>query len=314
MTGKQVLASLPAAFGDEYPAASLRRYGHEARELRDLLVQMICLSRRRGADGFVAEEDLGALVYPDPPRVAQRDVRRLIEAGCVEKAVGGYHVPLYLAGNRAARPGAVAGKAEGARRANHERWHANRGSFDPRCEYCHPADLFTDQYSDQSTDKYSNQSTDAFTDQYSDPERISSDFGAGTEPFRGTPVPPTGELPPLPGCPAHPLRRHGNCRACGTSGRTESADPAASDDPRFTEFWNAYPRKVGKPRARKAWRAAMRRKDDPEVIIRAAIAYRDDPARKPDFTAHPSTWLNDERYNDGPPEDPASYPDDIWES
>ena len=88
-------------------------------------------------------------------------------------------------------------------------------------------------------------------------------------------------------------------RACGTSQR-EADVSGDQDNPEFTEFWNVYPRKVGKPRARKSWRAAMRKRHDPALIIKAAQRYRDDPSRKDEFTAHPSTWLNDERYNDEP--------------
>jgi hypothetical protein len=87
-----------------------------------------------------------------------------------------------------------------------------------------------------------------------------------------------------------------------------SSPPAttATDDPRFDEFWTAYPRKVGKPAARKAWRAALKRGTDPGTVVTAAQAYRDDPNRKPEFTKHPGPWLNDERYNDPRPDPQAN--------
>jgi hypothetical protein len=75
-----------------------------------------------------------------------------------------------------------------------------------------------------------------------------------------------------------------------------TSSPPATDDPNFTAFWEAYPRKVGKPQARKAWRAAIKRKADPGAIIAAAKAYRDDPTRRAEFTKHPGPWLNDDRY------------------
>lgn len=74
--------------------------------------------------------------------------------------------------------------------------------------------------------------------------------------------------------------------------------PGSDDDLDFVEFWANYPRKVGKPAARKAWAAARKRGADPKMIIKAAARYRDDIKRKPEFTKHPGPWLNDERYND----------------
>jgi hypothetical protein len=85
----------------------------------------------------------------------------------------------------------------------------------------------------------------------------------------------------------------------------------SDEDPDFVAFWKNYPNKVGKPSARAAWRKAIKAKVDPRLIIAAAEAFRDSPARRrsgKQFTPHPSTWLNDERYM--PPEDDEA--DDVW--
>lgn len=73
---------------------------------------------------------------------------------------------------------------------------------------------------------------------------------------------------------------------------------ATSSDPLFDEFWLAYPRKTDKANARKAWPKAVKKKPAVEIIA-AAAAYA---ATRPDpkFTAHPSTWLNGERWDDAP--------------
>lgn len=71
------------------------------------------------------------------------------------------------------------------------------------------------------------------------------------------------------------------------------------DSGAFDDFWAAYPRKEGKGHARRAWAAAIR-KGPPEVIVAAAARYRDDPNREDAFTAHPTTWLNGERWTDDP--------------
>jgi hypothetical protein len=70
-------------------------------------------------------------------------------------------------------------------------------------------------------------------------------------------------------------------------------------DPMFVAFWSAYPRRDDKGHARKAWAKAIR-KDTPEAIIAGAAKYRDDPNREKGFTALPATWLNGERWQDGP--------------
>jgi hypothetical protein len=68
---------------------------------------------------------------------------------------------------------------------------------------------------------------------------------------------------------------------------------------RFDEFWSAYPRKVGKGQARPAWKRALG-KTTADAIIAGAVAYAHDPNRDESFTAHPSSWLNGERWNDPP--------------
>ena len=67
----------------------------------------------------------------------------------------------------------------------------------------------------------------------------------------------------------------------------------------FDAFWTAYPRKTAKGAATAAWVKALK-KATAEEIIKAAHAYRDDPNREEGFTAHASTWLNQERWLDGP--------------
>ena len=67
----------------------------------------------------------------------------------------------------------------------------------------------------------------------------------------------------------------------------------------FDTFWMTYPRRTGKGAARAAWDKA-RRKATAEAIIMAAARFRDDPNREPQFTAHPATWLNQERWLDDP--------------
>jgi hypothetical protein len=63
----------------------------------------------------------------------------------------------------------------------------------------------------------------------------------------------------------------------------------------FNEFWNAYPRKLDKAKAFRAFKSALKRTNF-EDILAGVIAYRNDPARNPDFTKYPATWLNSDSW------------------
>ena len=67
----------------------------------------------------------------------------------------------------------------------------------------------------------------------------------------------------------------------------------------FEEFWKIYPRKVAKAEAQKAWAKAVK-KTPAEVILLGAKRYADDPYRQLVYTAHPATWINQERWGDDP--------------
>ena len=69
--------------------------------------------------------------------------------------------------------------------------------------------------------------------------------------------------------------------------------------PEFDVFWSIYPRKVAKQAALKAWLKAIQ-VESPDVIIKGAQRYADDPNRHPSYTAHPATWLNAHRWGDDP--------------
>ena len=66
-------------------------------------------------------------------------------------------------------------------------------------------------------------------------------------------------------------------------------------DDLFMEFWNAYPRKLDKAKAFRAFKSAIKRATF-EDILAGVIAYRNDPKRDPDFTKYPATWLNSDAW------------------
>lgn len=71
------------------------------------------------------------------------------------------------------------------------------------------------------------------------------------------------------------------------------------DDPDFARFWAAYPRKVGKGQARKAWAAATGRFPASEVLAGLQGAKWPSDAR---YIPYPATWLNGERWADQEPD------------
>lgn len=80
--------------------------------------------------------------------------------------------------------------------------------------------------------------------------------------------------------------------------------PRERGDSDFDEFWAAYPRKVAKGQARKAWTAAAKTTPARTIVV-AAINFADWSAKEdPNFIPYPATWLNGERWNDERPPPP----------
>ena len=78
---------------------------------------------------------------------------------------------------------------------------------------------------------------------------------------------------------------------------TLSSTPFSPPPPvdNFPEFWKIYPRKTGKGAAEKAWRRATKIADA-ETILGAVRGHRF--SDEPEFIPHPSTWLNQRRWED----------------
>lgn len=110
----------------------------------------------------------------------------------------------------------------------------------------------------------------------------------GQQGHTGTPR-DNGDLPSLNGSPPTPYIRNID--------NPPSLNPPINNrhSALFDAFWRAYPRKVGKGAALKAWNAAIR-KADPERIVEGVERYPwpDDPS----FVPHASTWLNGQRWED----------------
>ena len=122
-------------------------------------------------------------------------------------------------------------------------------------------------------------------------------YGADSRDCRETPAPPRETVAPGTG-------EQGN-RGTGEQG-TNTRSPAAPSsvrDPgpdRFDEFWEAYPRKVGKQKARTKFAAACKRVDAQTVIDGARRLAADPNLPEAQFIPHPSTWLERDGWEDEP--------------
>lgn len=68
----------------------------------------------------------------------------------------------------------------------------------------------------------------------------------------------------------------------------------------FEDFWQVYPRKVGKLAAKREWE---RLKPDAETLaqMEATLAWQLTQWTERRFTPHPKTWLHQGRWLDEPP-------------
>jgi len=87
----------------------------------------------------------------------------------------------------------------------------------------------------------------------------------------------------------------------GNKGTREDTSVSSQDIPQiatFDDFWKAYPRRVGKEAARKAWAAATKRGAKPWHVIEGAQWLAGHPPDDAQFIPYPATWLNQGRYDD----------------
>jgi len=101
-----------------------------------------------------------------------------------------------------------------------------------------------------------------------------------------------------------PSQQQQNTRPANPRPQPPTRPPAVSE---FERFWNAWPtgRKVGRPKAEKAHTRAVLAGHTPAAILDGAERWADHWARdgtEARFIPHPTTWLNEHRWNDNPPQ------------
>jgi hypothetical protein len=120
---------------------------------------------------------------------------------------------------------------------------------------------------------------------------------------------------PIPESPSPNTSPPGHVEAGGLllDGQPIKAPAVGSDeDPKWVEFWTAFPRRDGKADARKAFVAAVvKKKIDPDVMIAGAARYAQRMRREqtePSKVKMAQGWINGERWADEPA--PATAPDE----
>lgn len=111
-----------------------------------------------------------------------------------------------------------------------------------------------------------------------------------------------GTTPPEPSEPSEPSGNHPSA----AGGASASASRVVSlMEKSFERFWRSYPRRVAKAAALKAWCRLDPDEALAEKIIRAVqnqktwLAWTKDGGQ---YIPHPTTWLNQRRWEDEPPE------------
>jgi hypothetical protein len=88
-------------------------------------------------------------------------------------------------------------------------------------------------------------------------------------------------------------------------GKHKSNQLVPEDDPNFARFWAAYPKRVAKLDARKAWAQVAPEAETVDRMIEALEWQARQPAWTKDggeFVPYPARWLRAQRWTDEPPQ------------
>ncbi len=88
-------------------------------------------------------------------------------------------------------------------------------------------------------------------------------------------------------------------------------DVSRADEDRFSRFWAAYPRKVGKQAAKKSWSRLHPSEELTQAILQAIEAQKQSRQWRENngqFIPNPATWLNQGRWEDEMPKGESSNP------
>lgn len=289
----------------------------EAGEAAELLyLRGLAFCAGRPTDGFISDTQVVRFVGVGLDDVQDR-AKRLVEVGLWERVDGGYVVRAWLKWNASAEElgqyrardrdrkrsnsgaRAVRAEAEGETKTTRMSETKTTRMSDVKSSARKPSGSGAD--SERTAEEPSRTGPEADTTVVDFPRGLRSESDAHYTSLHDTSL--HEKHTPLPSS-ATRIRESEDPVSSG--GRRSRASPRRrtpqdiDTDPHFIAFWTAYPRKVDKGHARKAWAAKVNAGVDPQAIAEGAAHYRDNPRRptEPRFIPHPSTWINGERWAD----------------
>lgn len=286
---------------DYYHDDDLAEVG-EAAEL--LYVRGLAYCANRPTDGWMSEVQVRRFVAAGMDNVDAR-IEALVGQGLWERVGRGFQIRNWLKWNRSAEEiGRYRARDRERKRAS--KGSADAGGQDPVSPGSVPSGIRAESerntlpvpsgvHSEGSAESAPHITTQHVTTQHvttpSARDAESSGTRTGDTPTGTT---ATDNSNPDPSTPAASSRS-----------RKPPVDPPGHT---FDDFWALCPRKEGKGAARKAWEKA-RRKVPAQTLIDGMRRYRDASRhREPKYIAHPSTWLNQERWEDTPITDTTNRP------
>jgi uncharacterized protein YdaU (DUF1376 family) len=75
---------------------------------------------------------------------------------------------------------------------------------------------------------------------------------------------------------------------------------STSPQPTAADIYEAYPRKVGRPKAIKAIETQLKKACPSCLLLKTQAFSKSRVGADPQFTPHPTTWFNQQRFNDAP--------------
>lgn len=102
--------------------------------------------------------------------------------------------------------------------------------------------------------------------------------------------------------PVTPMKQPSSSSSSSSSSKKRTK-PCSSSDERFTTFWSAYPKKVGKGKAEKAWKKIPTPATTLEAILKALEWQKKSEQWAKEYGTyipHPATYLNEKRWEDEP--------------
>jgi len=95
----EIYLPLAVAFASDPKVRALAQFGSDAGLARDLFVQMCCHSKANLTDGFVAEYELGILIYPLDIEHGKQLAKHLAYVELIKPQADGWQVVAYLKRN-----------------------------------------------------------------------------------------------------------------------------------------------------------------------------------------------------------------------